>query len=150
MPESIALKSRSDLEAEISRAVVHFEKEFMGRGPVETRTYLLGDLIVVRLKGVLTPAEQRLAKSKSPRSGYLLKQVRNELLASGRPLLEALLKDILNVRVQSIHTDISTKTGERVIVFSLQDKLDLSIGNDCPEDNPHHNGKLVKDPVGRG
>jgi uncharacterized protein YbcI len=150
MPESIELKSRSDLEAEISRAVVHFEKEFMGRGPVETRTYLLGDLIVVRLKGVLTPAEQRLAKSKSPRSGYLLKQVRNELLASGRPLLEALLKDILNVRVQSIHTDISTKTGERVIVFSLQNKLDFKIGNECLEGHPHHNGKITKDQMGRG
>jgi uncharacterized protein YbcI len=138
------LKSRSDLEAEISRAVIHFEKEFMGRGPVETRTYLLGDLIVVRLRGVLTPAEQRLAKSKSPRSGYLLKQVRNELLASGRPLLEALLKDLLNVRVQSVHTDISTKTGERVIVFTLQDSLDFNSVNDCPEAHPRHNGKLVK------
>jgi uncharacterized protein YbcI len=129
MSESTEVKIRSDLEAAISRAVIHFEKEFMGRGPVETRTYLLGDLIVVRLKGVLTPAEQRLAKSKSPRSGYLLKQVRNELLACGRPLLEALLKDILNVRVQSVHTDISTKTGERVIVFSLQDKLDFNSDN---------------------
>jgi len=126
MSESIELKSRSDLEAAISRALVNFEKEFMGRGPVETRTYLLGDLIVVRLKGVLTPAEQQLSKSKSARSSYLLKQVRNELLASGRPLLEAILKDILNARVQSVHTDISTKTGERVIVFSLQEKLEFS------------------------
>jgi uncharacterized protein YbcI len=142
-------QSRSDLEAAISRAVIQFEKEFMGRGPVETRTDLLGDLIVVRLKGVLTPAEQRLAKSKSPRSGYLLKQVRNELLASGRPLLEELVKGILNVRVQSIHTDISTKTGERVIVFSLEDKLDLHNGHDCPEDS-HLNGRLVKDSKRRG
>lgn len=118
------VRSRSDLEAAISRAVIHFEKEFMGRGPVETRTYVLGDLILVRLKGVLTPAEQRLAKSKSPRSGYLLKQVRNELLASGRHVLESILQELLNVRVQSIHTDISTKTGERVIVFTLQDKLE--------------------------
>jgi uncharacterized protein YbcI len=144
MPEITEIKSRSDLEAAISRAVIQFEKEFMGRGPVETRTYLLGDLIVVRLKGVLTPAEQRLAKSKSPRSGYLLKQVRNELLASGRPLLEALVKDILNARVQSIHTDISTKTGERVIVFSLHDKLDFGAGSEWPEGDAHQNGKLAR------
>lgn len=150
MSESAELKNRSDLEAEVSRAVIHFEKEFMGRGPVETRTYLLGDLIVVRLKGVLTPAERRLAKSKSPRSGYLLKQVRNELLESGRPMLETLLKDILNVSVQSVHTDISTKTGERVIVFSLHEKLEFHAGNDCPEDNTHHNGKFVKDQLSRG
>jgi uncharacterized protein YbcI len=142
MSETIEFKNRNDLEAAISRAVIHFEKEFMGRGPVETRTYFLGDLIVVRLKGVLTPAEQRLAKSKSSRSGYLLKQVRNELLACGRPMLEALLNNILNVRVQSVHTDISTKTGERIIVFSLQEKLVLNNGDDCPEDpHTHSNGK---------
>ncbi len=135
MSSTTELKCKSDLEAEISRALIHFEKEFMGRGPLETKTYLLGDMVLVRLKGVMTPAEQKLVKSKSPRSGYLLKQVRNELLTSGRPLLEALLKDILNVRVQSIHTDISTKTGERVIVFTLQDKLEF---NCCDDDSAGH------------
>jgi len=144
MTVSIDLKSRHDLEAEISRALIHFEKEFMGRGPIETRTYLLGDLILVRLKGVMTPAEQRLAKSQSPRSGYLLKQVRNELLASGRPVLEALLQDILNVRVQSIHTDISTKTGERVIVFTLQEKLEYVSGDASAKDAACDDGKPGK------
>ena len=119
MPGATVPKTRSDLEAEISRVLIHFEKEFMGRGPVETRTYLLDDMVVIRLKGVLTPAEQKLAKTKSQRSRYLLKQVRNELLSSGRPVLEALVKDILNVGVLSVHTDISTKTGERVIVITL-------------------------------
>jgi uncharacterized protein YbcI len=119
--ESVA-KSRNDIESEISRALIHFEKEFMGRGPLETRTYILDDMILVRLKGVLTPAEQMLSKSKSPRSRYLLKEVRNELLASGRPVLEALMRDITNVSVRSVHTDISTKTGERVIVFTLHEK----------------------------
>lgn len=114
-------KSRAELEMEISRALVHFEKEYMGRGPVETKTYLFDDLILVRLKGVLTPAERKLIQNQSHRSQYLLKQVRNELLSSGRPMLEALLRDILGVQVQSVHTDISTKTGERVIVFSLQE-----------------------------
>jgi uncharacterized protein YbcI len=149
MPESMDLASRGDLEAAISRAVISFEKEFMGRGPVEVRTYLLGDLIVIRLKGVLTPAEQRLAKSKSPRSSYLLKQVRNELLACGRPMLEAVLKDILNATVQSIHTDISTKTGERVIVVSLEEKLDFSNGHNRAEGDVQRNGKLLKDQLSR-
>lgn len=144
MPPSIEPQSRSDVEAAISRALIHFEKEFMGRGPTETRTYILGDMIVVRLKGVMTPAEQRLAKSKTPRSGYLLKQFRNELLASGRSVLEDLLHDIVNVRVQSIHTDISTKTGERVIVFTLQDKLDFSNGDDA-EGEFSRNGKPAKE-----
>jgi uncharacterized protein YbcI len=147
MSESTEFTSRGDLEAAISRAVVNFEKEFMGRGPVEVRTYLLGDLVVVRLKGVLTLAEQRLAKSNSPRSSYLLKQVRNELLESGRPYLEAVLKDILNARVQSIHTDISTKTGERVIVISLKEKLLFTGDLGEPESSLRRNGELVKGSV---
>lgn len=126
MTKTIIIKSRIDLEAEISRAIIHYEKEYMGRGPVETRTYVLDELVVVRLRGVLTPAEKVLAKAQTERSGYLLKQVRNELLASGREMLETLMGDILGVRVQSIHTDISTKTGERIIVFTLCGKLQFS------------------------
>ncbi|MGE3780490.1 MAG: DUF2294 domain-containing protein [Pirellulaceae bacterium] len=125
MPVNTYPKSRSDLEAEVSRAVIHFEKEYMGRGPVETKTYLWDDLILIRLKGVLTPSEQKLIESKSPRSAYLLKQVRNELLTAGRPVLESLLKEIIPVDVISVHTDISTKTGERVIVLTLGQKLNF-------------------------
>jgi uncharacterized protein YbcI len=149
MSESLEFASRGDLEAAISRAVISFEKEFMGRGPVEVRTYLLGDLVVIRLKGVLTPAEQRLAKSKSPRSSYLLKQVRNELLDCGRPMLEAVLNDILNARVQSIHTDISTKSDERVIVVSLEEKLDFLSGDSRAHDDVLRNGRLPKDQLSR-
>lgn len=122
---STETKSRSELESEISRALIHFEKDFMGRGPLETKTYLLDDLILVRLKGVLTPAEQKLAHSNSPRSAYLLKQVRNEILSHSREQLEKLIHGILRVPIQSIHTDISTKTGERMIVFTLKSKLSI-------------------------
>lgn len=128
-------KFREGLEAEISRAVIHFEKEFMGRGPLETKTYLLDDIILIRLKGVLTPAERKLAESRNERSGYLLKQVRNELLTSGRPMLEALLHDLVGVPVQSIHTDISTKTGERIIVVTLKHVPDLSQDPEKPLEN---------------
>jgi uncharacterized protein YbcI len=123
-------KSRAELEAEISRSLIHFEKEFMGRGPVETRTYILDDMILVRLKKVLTPAEQRLAHSNSSRSAYLLKQVRNELLEAARPMLDVLIKEIIHVGVRSVHTDISTKTGERVIAFTLEDRLCFSATED--------------------
>jgi len=125
----IEAKCRHDLEAEISRSMIHFERESMGHGPLETRTYLLDDMIIVRLKGTLTTAEQKLAKSNSSHSGSLLKQVRHEILASCRPMLELLLRDILNARVQSVHTDISTKTGERVIVFTLHESLDVAACN---------------------
>ena len=115
------MKTRGELEAAISQMIIRFEKEYMGRGPLETRSVLLDDLLLVRLKGVLTPSEIKLAESKE-RGRYLLKQVRQQLLDFGRPLLEAAVEEILGVPVKSVHTDISTKTGERIIVFTLEKK----------------------------
>jgi uncharacterized protein YbcI len=113
-------KTRGQIEAEISEAVTRFEKEYMGRGPLETRTYIIDDMVIVRLKGVLTRAEYRLVKSeRSTKARDLIKQVRIELLENGRPLLEDIIKDTLRRRVRSLHTDISTMTGERLIIFTL-------------------------------
>lgn len=116
-------KSKGQIEAEISEAVIKFEKEFMGRGPLETKTYILDDIVLVRLKGVLTKAEQQLSRSghNGERGRQLIKQVRIELLEKGRPLLEAIVQDVTHQKVKSMHTDISTITGERVIVFVLDD-----------------------------
>lgn len=114
------------LQADISEAVIKFEKEFMGRGPLETKTYIVEDLVIVRLRGVLTQAEHQLAKSGDNSKGReLIKQVRIELLEKGRPLLEAVIESIIGRKVQSLHTDISTTTGERLIVFTLNAPPDI-------------------------
>ena len=112
--------SKGQIEAEISKAIVEFEKEYMGRGPDETRTYFLDDMVVVRLQRVLTLAEKQLAKTDEGTKGRaLVKQVRTELLEKARPLLEKTILDITGREVISLHTDISTVTGERIIVFTL-------------------------------
>lgn len=113
-------KSRGQVEAEISDAFVRFEKEYMGRGPEDTRTHLIDDLVLVRLKGVLTPAEKQLAASgDAARNSDLIKRVRIELLERGRPLLERIVSDATGRKVVSLHTDISIRTGERIVVFTL-------------------------------
>lgn len=113
-------KTRGQLEAEICEAVIRFEKEYMGRGPLETKTYILGDMVLVRLKNVLTQAELRLAEAAARKDGReLIKRVRIALLEEGRSLLEAAVEEIIGVKIRSLHTDISTVTGERVILFSL-------------------------------
>ena len=117
------MKTQRETEREISQAIIRFEKEFMGRGPLEARTYIIDDMVLVRLKNVLTPAELKLAESEEGKRGrYLIKQVRQELIEQGRPLLDAVIQDILGIKVVSLHTDISAKTGERIIVFSLESK----------------------------
>jgi uncharacterized protein YbcI len=115
-----AAKSKGQIEAEISEAITRFEKEHMGRGPLETRSYLLDDMIIVRLKGVLTRAEHKLVKAeRNSRGRDLIKQVRIELIENGRPALESSVKTITRRKVKSLHADISTVTGEKMIIFTL-------------------------------
>jgi uncharacterized protein YbcI len=113
--------TRGQIEAEISEAIIKFEKEYMGRGPDETKTYLLDDMVVVRLQRVLTPAEKQLAKEdESAKGRELVNQIRTELLEKARPLLEAAISGITARKIISLHTDISTVTGERIIIFTLE------------------------------
>ena len=117
------MKTKGELETEVSNAVIRFKREYMGRGPQEVRTFLVEDMALVRLRGVLTPAEQRLAEVGDPHRGRdLIKQLRVELIEHGRELLEQAVAGVLGVRVVSLHTDISTRTGESIIVFTLAGK----------------------------
>lgn len=120
-------KTQGQLEAEIGNALIQFEKDYMGRGPRETRAYIIGDLILVRLKGVLTPAEQQLAKN--PQGTDLIKKIRSNLLEQARELLTGVIEKITGLKVISLHTDISTKTGERVIIFTLNENLEERFRN---------------------
>ena len=114
---------QKEVEREISKAIIRFEKEFMGRGPLDARTYIIDDMVLIRLKNVLTPAELKLAETGDHRRGrYLIKQMRQELIEQGRPLIDAVIADILKIPVVSLHTDISARTGERVIVLTLESR----------------------------
>lgn len=114
------LKSTGEIEAAVCSAIARFELEFMGRGPKDVHTHLLGDMLVVRLQGVLTVAEQQLVKVLPPERGRdLLKQVRTQLMETARGRLEAIIKDICGVAPISLHHDISTVSGEEIVVFVL-------------------------------
>ncbi|PKN70532.1 MAG: hypothetical protein CVU54_05395 [Deltaproteobacteria bacterium HGW-Deltaproteobacteria-12] len=121
------LKTKGQIESEVCEAVTKFEKEYMGRGPLETKAFVIEDMVLVRLKKVLTPAELRLADNADRKDGReLIKRVRITLMEQGRPLLEAAVENILGVKIKSLHTDISTLTGERVIIFSLEKQPEYS------------------------
>ena len=116
----VVMKTQGEIEAAICEGVGRFEQEYMGRGPKDIRTHLLGDLLVVRLQGVLTAAEQQLVKTLPAEKGRgLLKQVRTQLVETARPALEAMVQDITGVKVVSLHHDISTLAGEEVVLFTL-------------------------------
>ncbi len=117
--------SKGQTEAKIREYIIKFEKEHMGRGPEDTNVTILDDIIFVRLTGVLTAAEKTLAKD--PGEGRMLvKQTRVRLLESSRKMLEKNIEEISGAGVVSMHTDISTKTGERIIVFTMDKKIEIN------------------------
>ena len=116
------MKTQGEIEAAICAGIARFEQEYMGRGPKDIRAYLIGDLVIVRLQGVLTAAEQHLVTTLPAEKGRdLLKQVRTQLIEIARPALEALVEGITGIQALSLHHDISTLTGEEVVVFTLRE-----------------------------
>jgi uncharacterized protein YbcI len=114
------MKSQGEIEAAICAGVSRFEQDYMGRGPKDIHAHLIGELLVVRLQGVLTAAEQHLVKTLAPEKGRdLLKQVRTQLVEMARPVLEAMVQEATGVQVVSLHHDISTATGEELVIFTL-------------------------------
>src|SRR5690349_10242065 len=114
------MKTQGEIEAAICEGMSRFEQQYMGRGPKDIHAHLVGELLVVRLQGVLTAAEQQLVKSLPADKGRdLLKQVRTHLIETARPLMEAMVQEVTGVKVLSLHHDISTTTGEEVVLFTL-------------------------------
>jgi uncharacterized protein YbcI len=124
------MKTQGEIEAEVCQGMSRFEQEYMGRGPKDIHAHLIRDLVVVRLQGVLTAAEQQLVKTLPTEKGRdLLKQVRTHLIETARPMMEAVIQDVTGVKVVSLHHDISTSTGEEVIVFTLAQDPSFRKGN---------------------
>ena len=119
---AITMKTQGEIEAAICEGMSRFEQEFMGRGPKDIHTHLIDNLLVIRLQGVLTAAEQHLVKTLSPEKGRdLLKQVRTHLIETARPLVVAMIQEATGATVVSLHHDISTVTGEEVVLFTLDE-----------------------------
>jgi uncharacterized protein YbcI len=120
------MRTQGEIEAAFCDAIRRFEQEYMGRGPKDIHAYLIDNIIFVRLQGVLTAAEQHLVESQPPEKGRdLLKEVRKHLLETARPFMEAMVKEITGVEVVSMHHDISTVTGEEVLLFTLAEGLQV-------------------------
>ncbi|MCY2994078.1 MAG: DUF2294 domain-containing protein [Planctomycetota bacterium] len=100
--------------------MIRFQEEYLGWMSEQIQVHFLKDILVVRIRGVLTLAERQLSKSLSPEKGRdLIKQTREQLLELARPMLESLVHEVVGLKVRSMHHDISTVTGEEVVIFSL-------------------------------
>ena len=112
--------TQAESEAAICEGIIRFQEDYLGWRAEQIRVHLIKDFLLVRLLGVLTVAERQLAKSLSPERGRdLIKLTREQLLELARPMLESMVHEVVGVKVLSMHHDISTVTGEEVVIFSL-------------------------------
>jgi len=110
-------RTKSEIEGAIRVAIIKFEQEFMGRGPDDVKVFVVRDLVVVRLKGVLTPAERQLAKTAEGID--MVKRLRQNLIALGRDKLCEQVSKITGTKTLALFTDIDVQIGERVFVFTV-------------------------------
>lgn len=120
-------QTKGQVEAQIAAMITTFEREQMGQGPSRVRVWILEDLILIRLEGMLTPAEQRL--SADPNGRYLLKQARTRLIENSRGVLEEMIERLTGVSAISLHSDLSIQTGERLLVLTLAENLGAKFVN---------------------
>jgi uncharacterized protein YbcI len=120
----IVLPDGRTMEIAIRNAIIKFEQEFMGRGPDEVRAFVVRDLVVVRLKGVLTPAERQLAKTAE--GIEMVKRLRQNLIAQGRDKLCEQVSEITGAKILGVFTDIDVQLGERVFVFTMDRDIHTS------------------------
>ncbi|MEM8860102.1 MAG: DUF2294 domain-containing protein [Chloroflexota bacterium] len=109
------------VEAELTKSIIKFEKEYLGRGPKDARTFIIEDMILIRLQGVLTPAEQKLSENKDGQ--MLVKETRRQLFETSREIIDEMVREVVGVEVISLHTDVSSKTGERIVVLTVDENL---------------------------
>lgn len=114
------MKTQGEIEAAVCEVMTRFEQEYMGRGPKDIHAYLIDDLLVVRLRGVLTAAEQHLVQSLPVEKGRdLVKQVRTQLMETAATVMMAMVQEVTGVKPLSLHHDISTASGEELVIFTL-------------------------------
>lgn len=114
--------TKGSCESEISKAVTQWEKEYLGRGSLSVKTDILRNMIIIDLQGILTPAEYTVCETQE---GLLsIKRTRSKLLESGAEHLKEIIYNITGANVVSLHTDLSSRTGERIIVFKLETNLE--------------------------
>lgn len=112
---------RVKIEGEISRAMTKYYREMLGKGPEETKVYIIEDMVLVRFRGILTRKEQQLVRTQ--RGCELVKEMRQVLRDSNIDEEERIITDCTGFSVISSYCDLSTKTGEMVIIFIMDQNI---------------------------
>lgn len=114
-------KTEGQIKDEITKKAIIFYRQTLGVGPEKTKIYVIDDMIIIRLFGRLLPIEQKLLQQKE---GYkIVKSLREALYESTAKEMSQIIEEVINKKVISVHSDISTKTGEIIQIFVINEKI---------------------------
>ena len=119
--------TKGQIESKLSEEISKCEIEQMGRGPEKIRTIIFQDLIIIRLKGFLSTSEKNLAQNKD--GVELIKKIRTALFENAREELEAVIKSVIDIEIISTYSDVSTKTGEKIIAIVSDKNIEEMISD---------------------
>jgi len=99
-----------------------FLKEQMAEKAEQVITQVLGDIIIVRFKGVLPPAERHLVKGQE--GIKLITELKRKLIERAKPILEVMIEKLTEAEVVDIYSSFNAETGERIEIFTLNKDLE--------------------------
>lgn len=115
-------KTKQEIKSAVSEVITKFLKEQLGEETESATVLVAGDAIIVRFKGVMSPAERFLVKNQE--GMRLIKELKGKLIERARPLLETMIKNLIDAEVVDIHSSFDPTTGERIEIFTLNKDLD--------------------------
>lgn len=118
----VQFRTKGELEAALGNVVLKFEREYFGRGPKEISTYVVKDLVLVRQRGILTPAEEQVRNN--PESVDLIQRLREALLKNNQEILRVAIQNLTQAQVVALYTDLSVEHSEKFMVFTFNQDLE--------------------------
>jgi len=110
-------KMKQKIESAVSQAMVKFLKVQMGEETETVITQVMGDIVIVKVKGILPPAERHMVRNQQGQR--LIKDMKGRLIEKAKPLLEAMIKDLTDLEVVDIQSSFDVNTDEYIEVFKL-------------------------------
>jgi len=115
-------KEKEQIEFAISERVGDILDVQMGEGSDHITTNINDEAILIRLKNALSLAERYVMKN--PEGAKAIKELKEKIIENVKSQLENIIKELTNTKVTNIYSDINTKTGERIIVITVDENLE--------------------------
>jgi uncharacterized protein YbcI len=116
VPQVLSAESGGARSLEISNAMARLHKQYVGRGPTNSRTTIDGDLVVVLLEGGYTRAEQTLEDNDK---GDLVAAARLGLQDAMRQAMIEVVQEVVGRTVRSFMSANDLRRNLQVEVFVL-------------------------------